>query len=120
VTFRNPFGFWSVIGLAILLGVLIMAGKAVHQWFGDMGTINAAAMMGLFDVDAMTVSMTRLTPPLDLQKAADAILVGAASNTLCKATIGAMIGRGRFMLLVILVSVMALFAGWLTWWMGLV
>ena len=34
VYFRDPFGFWSVVGLALSLGVIIVLGRAVGESFG--------------------------------------------------------------------------------------
>jgi uncharacterized membrane protein (DUF4010 family) len=60
-----------------------------------------AAVTGLLDVDAMTVSMARLAPAtLALDTAADAILTGAASATLGKIAIAVVLGRARFALAV--------------------
>ncbi len=95
--FRNPFGFWSVVAIAVSMGVLILLGRFINDRFGEHGTILGAATMGLFDVDAMTVSMAGLVAsPAVATTAAQAILVGVASNTLVKAVIAAVIGRGRF------------------------
>jgi uncharacterized membrane protein (DUF4010 family) len=97
VQFRNPFGFWSVIGVALTMGILIMIGRLIYDEFGTSGAIAGAATMGLFDVDAMTVSMTRLVPEsLNLHGAAYAILAGVATNSLSKVAISALIGRGWF------------------------
>jgi uncharacterized membrane protein (DUF4010 family) len=90
VSLRNPFGFWSVIGLALTMGVIILLGRVLDQYFGSAGAIIGAAALGLFDVDAVTVSMTRLVPqPLSLRVGAFAILAAVASNTLSKLVIGA-------------------------------
>lgn len=95
--FRNPFGFWSVVAIAVSMGVLILLGRFINDRFGEHGTILGAATMGLFDVDAMTVSMAGLVAsPAVATTAAQAILAGVASNTLVKAVIAAVIGRGRF------------------------
>ena len=54
-------------------------------------------MVGLADVDAVTVSMLRLTPDtLSRAQAAVAILAAVASDTVSKVAIGAAIGRGWF------------------------
>ena len=54
-------------------------------------------MVGLADVDAITVSMLRLTPDtLSRWQAAVAILAAVASDTVSKVAIGAAIGRGSF------------------------
>jgi uncharacterized membrane protein (DUF4010 family) len=97
VQFRNPFGFWSVLGVAVTMGVLIVIGRLIYDKFGTSGAIAGAATMGLFDVDSMTVSMTRLVPEhLHLRGAAYAVLAGVAANSLSKAVIGTVIGRGWF------------------------
>jgi uncharacterized membrane protein (DUF4010 family) len=105
--FRNPFGFWSVIGLALSVGVLILIGRAIYDYFGATGAIAGAAAMGFFDVDAMTVSMTRLEPNVATQ----AILVGVASNTLAKATIAALVERRRFALEIAAMSFACILSG---------
>ena len=95
VTFRNPFGFWSVVGFALLLGAIVLAGRALGESLGAAGAIAGALALGLADVDAVTVSMTRLTPqPLSLPDAALAILAAVASNNVAKTVIGVVAGRG--------------------------
>ena len=97
IGFRNPFGFWSVVGFALLLAFVIVAGRALGETFGAAGAIAGAAVAGLFDVDAITVSMARLAPhPLDTKSAAIAIIVAAATDTLGKVAIGAALGGSRF------------------------
>ena len=64
-----------------------------NNTFGSAGAIIGAAALGLFDVDAVTVSMAQLVPqPLSLRDGTFAILAAVASNTLSKLVIGA--GRG--------------------------
>ena len=110
--FRNPFGFWSVVGMAVLMGVLIYVGREIYEHFGTAGAIAGAGAMGLFDVDAMTVAMTRLVPKsLDATMATYAILTGVASNTFSKMVFGAVIGRGRFAVQVVIVSLACVAAG---------
>lgn len=95
--FRNPFGFWPVVGFAVFLGVVIMLGRAVGEAFGAGGALVGAAGLGLADVDAITISMARLVPgPLSQLAATEAILAAVASNMVSKLVIAAGIGRGRF------------------------
>lgn len=97
VKFRNPFGFWSVVGLALSLGVIIVLGRAVGESFGAEGAIAGAIVVGLVDVNSVAVAMARLPSyTLSLEGAAYAILAAAASDTVSKVAIGAVIGRGRF------------------------
>jgi uncharacterized membrane protein (DUF4010 family) len=114
VQFRNPFGFWSVLGVAGSMGALIVIGRLIYDQFGTIGAIAGAATMGFFDVDSMTVSMTRLVPQnLDLRGATYAILAGVATNSFSKVAIGALIGRGWFAIAVAIACVGSIIAGWL-------
>jgi uncharacterized membrane protein (DUF4010 family) len=71
----------------------------------------------LFDVDAVTVSMTQLVPePLGIQGASQAILAAVASNTLSKVAIGAGVGRGRFAVDIAVMSAVCLVAATVTLW----
>lgn len=110
--FRNPFSFWPVLGMAAFMGVLIVAGRLLSEHFGSSATIAGAAAMGLFDVDAMTVSMARLVPDrLAPQAAQLAILAGVASNTFLKVILAAFAGRGRFALHVAAICAACTIAG---------
>ncbi len=112
VDFRNPFGFWSVIGFAFFLSAIIVLGRAVGESFGAEGAIVGAVVVGLADVDSVTISMTRLAPyVLTFNGAAYAILAAVASNTVSKIAIGAAIGRGRFAAETAMMAVVCLAAG---------
>jgi uncharacterized membrane protein (DUF4010 family) len=112
VDFRNPFGFLSVVGMAASMGVIMLLGRIISERFGAAGAATVAAITGLFDVDAMTISMARLAPRiLDVETAAGAILAGVASATLGKLAIGMLIGRGRFALAVAGMSVLVVAVG---------
>jgi uncharacterized membrane protein (DUF4010 family) len=97
IRLRNPFNFWAVIGFALLLAFFILAGRVVAELAGGTGAIIGAAIVGIADVDAITVSMTRLAPQsLALSSAALAILAAVSTDTISKIAIGAAIGRGTF------------------------
>ena len=96
-TFRNPFDFWSVVGFAALLAVTMVAAKAASEMFGATGAALGAALLGLADVDAVTVSITHLgQETLTDSGAVFAILIAVASNVMSKLAMGAAIGRGAF------------------------
>ena len=115
--FRNPFGVWSVIGFALLLGAIIVVGRVLGERVGATGAIIGAAAMGLADVDAVTVAMARLAPqPLGTLNASLAILVAVASNMAAKLAIGAGIGRGRFAIELAVMSAAPLMAAALAAW----
>ncbi len=119
IPFRNPFGFWSVVGFALLLGVIVLAGRALGESLGATGAIVGALALGLADVDAVTVSMSRLTPqPLALPDAALAILAAVASNNIAKTAIGAVAGRGAFAVQIAILTALCLSAGALAFWLA--
>ena len=110
--FRNPFGFWAVVGFAVVLATIMVLGRVISETFGGTGAMIGAVVVGLADVDTITVSITRLTPgPLDAESAAFAILAAAASDTVSKIAIGAVVGRGWFALLIAVMALACLIAG---------
>jgi len=112
VEFRNPFAFWTVISFALFLGAIIVLGRVVGESFGATGAIAGAILVGLVDVDSVTVSIARLTPsPLDLEHAAYAILAAVASDTISKVAIGAIIGRGWFAAEIGILALLCIAAG---------
>lgn len=120
IAFRNPFGFWSVLGFALLLAAVIVVGRAVGEHLGATGAVLGAAAMGLADVDAITVAMARLVPqPLSAEAAALAIAAAVASNTLSKLAIGGAIGRGRFAVEIAAMSLACAAAGAAALWLAL-
>jgi uncharacterized membrane protein (DUF4010 family) len=113
---RNPFDLKVVLGFAALLAVMEVLARVVAEQFGGAGAYVGALVAGFADVDAVTVSMTRLAPAtLSAQQAAVAVLIAVASNTLGKLTIGIAVGRGWFAVAILLASAAALAAGAVGW-----
>jgi uncharacterized membrane protein (DUF4010 family) len=120
IEFRNPFALRSVIGFALLLGAIIVVGRALGQNVGAAGAIIGAAAMGLADVDAVTVSMAQLAPqPLSIESAGYAILAAVASNTASKLVLGAAVGRGRFAIEMAAMSLLVVLAALAGLWAAL-
>jgi len=95
--FRNPFDFFSVVGFAVLLAAVIVIGRVVSENLGASAAIIGAAVIGIADVDSVTVSIIRLVPQsLSPIYAAYAVIAAVATDTLSKIGIGAVIGHGRF------------------------
>jgi uncharacterized membrane protein (DUF4010 family) len=118
--FRNPFAFWPVVGFAVFLGVIIVAGRAVAQNFGAGGALVGAVAIGLADVDSITISMGHLVPePLGLSVASAAILAAVASNMTSKLALSVAIGRGRFAVEVALMTAACWVAGAIGVWASL-
>jgi uncharacterized membrane protein (DUF4010 family) len=77
--------------------VVLFAVALATRWFGQAGIYGSAAILGLADMDALTISMANMvgtgTAPI---LAARAVVIGVTANTIVKLTIAAVIGRGRF------------------------
>jgi uncharacterized membrane protein (DUF4010 family) len=114
----NPFGFLSIIAMALTMGVVIFLGRVLSQTLGAAGALTVALVSGVFDVDAMTVSLSRLVPAtLEASTSAVAILAGVASATFGKGVIGALLGGRAFALAVLPVSAGCLLAGAIAAWL---
>lgn len=115
--FRNPFSFWPVVGFAVFLGAVILIGRAIGQHFGLGGAFIGAVVLGLADVDAVTVATARMVPgPLSETGASLAILGAVASNMAAKVALSFGLGGGRFAVDVAAMSAACWLAGGLALW----
>lgn len=87
VTFANPFELGPAIKFGIIFSVVLLISKVAQIYFGDTGIYIAGLVSGLADVDAITLSVSRLSHQsdgIDAATAARTILIAGASNTLLK------------------------------------
>lgn len=83
--------------MALAFQVALMALEWVRSQFGDPGVLPLAALLGLTDMDALTVSMARLEPMRETARlAAQAIGVGLVSNTVLKLALVVGLGASAF------------------------
>lgn len=94
---KNPLQLKNAIELALLFQVVLYAVYYVRQWVGDSGLMVTGFVLGLTDVDALTLSMTRsVATGIAIEMACRAILVGIIANSIMKAIIAFAIGARRF------------------------
>jgi uncharacterized membrane protein (DUF4010 family) len=94
---RNPLRLASAIQMALLFQVALTASTIAAQYWGNRGVISSAVVLGLTDMDALTVSMNHLaTSPEMVALAAKAIAIGVLTNTVFKAAVATVVGTGRF------------------------
>ena len=106
---KNPFDLGTVLQLAALIAAILLLAKLVATHAGNAGLFLLAAISGIADVDALTLSMARLSGvQVSAAEAATAILVAASVNTVSKATIAGFVGGTRLGSIVGVVSVMAI------------
>lgn len=91
----NPLGLKSALQLAALFQVVLFAVHGAREVWGDLGLVVSGAILGLADMDALTISMSRsAAEPSMLSVAAQAIAMGVLSNTIFKMAVTLLIGRG--------------------------
>lgn len=94
---KNPLQFRAALEMAAVFQVVLFGVAAANNWFGEAGLYGSAAVLGLADMDALTVSMAdRVTKGTGADVAAMAVTIGVIANTLVKLTIALVVGRGRF------------------------
>ena len=94
---RNPLQLKSAIELALLFQVVLYVVYYVRQWVGDAGLMATGFVLGLTDVDALTLSMTRgVATGISIEMACRAILMGIIGNSILKAIIALAMGTRRF------------------------
>jgi uncharacterized membrane protein (DUF4010 family) len=99
----NPLDLKMALRFGALLVAILFAARALQVWLGDAALLGLAAVSGLADVDAITLSVASMSQPsmpqpsvpqegLSRALAVAAVLVAATTNSLAK--IGLAIGIG--------------------------
>ncbi|HLB55511.1 MAG TPA: DUF4010 domain-containing protein [Gemmatimonadales bacterium] len=118
---RNPLQLRSAIRMALAFQVVLTLLGVITRQFGEAGVLASAGILGLTDMDALTLGMNRLAEAPELVTlAARAITLGVIVNSVFKATLAAVMGTAKYRLLVIpgLLVLAAAGAGgfWLLTW----
>lgn len=111
---RNPLRLWVAIRLAIVFQLAIVAITYVRDLWSVKGLYGTAVVLGLTDVDALTVSMSTPSTEILPSIAARAIATGILANTIVKLVISAAVGSARYRLItggVLLAMAAAIAAG---------
>jgi uncharacterized membrane protein (DUF4010 family) len=82
---NNPFELVEVLRFGAILTVVMAAAAIAERYLGDAGLLAVAAVSGLADVDALTLSAARMAGTLPMPVPTLAILIAAGSNTAAKA-----------------------------------
>jgi uncharacterized membrane protein (DUF4010 family) len=107
----NPFDLGTVVQQAAVIAAILLLAKLVATQVGNGGLFLLSAISGIADVDALTLSMARLSGmQVAAADAAAAILVAASVNTASKATMAAFVGGTHLGIIVGAVSALAIAA----------
>ena len=109
---QNPLDLSSALVFGLLLTAILVLGEFLKNSFGDAGIYALAATSGVADVDAITLSLTRMSNDgLGMNTAVLGIVIAAAVNNLVKSGMAWTIGNRQTGLLVAGPMVLSLAAG---------
>lgn len=94
---QNPLQLKSAFGFGILLAVILVLSAGLKHLWGDAGVLALAALSGIADVDAITLSLSRMsTENFPATVASTGIIIAVAANSLSKGMLAAIIGGRGF------------------------
>lgn len=115
---QNPLDLTSALVFGLLLTVILLLGEFLKNWLGDTGIYVLAASSGIADVDAITLSLSRMsTEQLAMNTAVIGIVIAAATNNMVKAGMAWGIGHRQTGLLVGIPMLLSLIAGIAVAWL---
>jgi uncharacterized membrane protein (DUF4010 family) len=96
----NPLQLWAALQMAVLFQVVLWGVYLAREAWGESGVLASAAILGLTDADALTLSMARgVAQTAGPEIAATAIAVGVLSNTVLKSGLAFFLASARFRLI---------------------
>jgi len=92
----NPLELGMAIKLALAIGIIMLASQVVQDQFGSAGVLLVAAVSGIVDVDAITISVANMeNSQLGAETAVQAIALAVGVNTLSKVAMVFWVGGAR-------------------------
>lgn len=120
VELHSPLGLWSAIKMAVGFQLVLLLIPVIEHLWAAPGVLASAAVVGITDMDALTLSMARMGTTTDaVVLASRAIGVGALASTLFKLLLAVALGspafRRRAGLGLAAIALTATVALWLAW-----
>jgi uncharacterized membrane protein (DUF4010 family) len=81
---KNPFSLTAAAKFAAFFAVVLLAVKIVQEYASASGLYAVAALAGLTDVDAITLSMSEFAKSGEIRTAVIAIVIASLTNTVVK------------------------------------
>jgi uncharacterized membrane protein (DUF4010 family) len=118
VPLRNPFSLRAAATFAAFFAVVLVVVAVARQRFAATGLYVIAAIAGLTDVDAITLSMAEHARSGEAAVAVAAIVIAAITNTIVKAAMAASMGSVGLRRAVVPAAAAVLVAGGVGFWLG--
>jgi uncharacterized membrane protein (DUF4010 family) len=113
----NPLELGSAVLFGALLAFILMAAKGLEAAFGEAGLLALAGFSGLADVDAITLTLAKMSrSEVAVDLAGFSIVLAGAVNSLVKGAMTMVIGRRRLAVRVAVPLALAATAGLLVAW----
>lgn len=99
---ENPFRLRSALFFGAVFAIILVVSESAHSWQGAAGIYATAFISGLADVDAITLTLSKLASEgaISSDVAATGIVLGAIANTLVKAGLAWLLGTRELAVLV--------------------
>lgn len=94
---KNPLQVRAALEMAAIFQVVLFGVHYMRTSIGESGLLASGFVLGLTDMDALTLSMTRsVASGTSIDAAARAIAIGVVANSLMKGAIAVVVGDGGF------------------------
>lgn len=92
LTITNPFQLLPAIQFGLLLAAVMLATEASRLWLGEQGLLIAVTLAAIPDVDAIVLSLMRMSREgLEMGVVVPGVILAAAVNTLAKGVLATLI-----------------------------
>ena len=93
----NPLQIGPALQMAVTFQAVLLAVNVARGWFGTAGLLASGALLGITDVDALTISMAKsASSGVDPHIAAQAIAAGILVNCAMKTVLAVALGTRTF------------------------
>ncbi len=93
---QNPLQFKASIAMAAMFQGVFYLMYWLRQAWGDPGVLASGAILGLTDMDALTISLARGAAGISPEIAVEALIIGMLSNTALKTAVSLSLGSPAF------------------------
>lgn len=115
----NPLALATALTFGFVLAFILIGTHFLHEWLGTTGVFTAAALSGVTDVDALTISVSQLVQDsIQISDGAAAIFIAATVNTAVKGAIALFVGGKALGLRVSAVYVAVITVGFFGLWVS--
>jgi len=110
---KNPFRLRPALLFGVIFAVVLLVSEYAHEWLGTSGVYATAFLSGLADVDAMTITLSKLAAEgtISTEVATTGIVIAAIANTMLKAALAWLLGTNRLGRLVSIVLGLVVVSG---------